>query len=239
MSSAQSNLEHTLERQSSLEDLAVGLVKKSEDLERIMRSFEDLVGKALDKAEGRTLESTDKIRSAISEVVDSATKRFAEATEDMRRSAGSIKTDLESTRAELRKGVLDMPQEAKESTTAIRRAVSEQIKALKELSEIVAKSGRTVDVSDNRPPVAPAPAAAPSRAAAGPARCRRPSRCAARSTPLPQLAPSGGSARQDRWLGSRPPDRRFARGGRGRRRGRRSAPRRHPGRVRRPMSSNR
>ena len=32
-SSAQSNLEHTLERQSSLEDLAVGLVKKSEDLE--------------------------------------------------------------------------------------------------------------------------------------------------------------------------------------------------------------
>ena len=30
---AQSNFEHTLERQSSLEDLAVGLVKKSEDLD--------------------------------------------------------------------------------------------------------------------------------------------------------------------------------------------------------------
>ena len=44
LSSAQSNLEHTLERQSSLEDLAVGLVKKSEDLEKVMRSFEGLVG---------------------------------------------------------------------------------------------------------------------------------------------------------------------------------------------------
>jgi hypothetical protein len=44
-----------------------------------------------------------------------------------------------------------MPEEAKESTTAIRRAVGEQIKALKELSEIVAKSGRTVDVSEPQP----------------------------------------------------------------------------------------
>ena len=43
-----------------------------------------------------------------------------------------------------------MPMEAKESTTAIRRAVSEQINALKELSDIVAKSGRNIDVSEVR-----------------------------------------------------------------------------------------
>ena len=72
----------------------------------------------------------------------------------MRRTAGSIKGDLDATRAELKKGVLDMPQEAKESTTAIRRAVGEQIKALKELSDIVAKSGRTIDVSDKGEPQA-------------------------------------------------------------------------------------
>ena len=162
LASAQSNLEHTLERQSSLEDLAVGLVKKSEDLERVMHSFEHLVGKTLETAEGKTMESAEKIRAAISDVVEAATKRFADATEDMRRTAGSIKTELESTRAELKKGVLDMPEEAKESTTAIRRAVTEQINALKELSAIVAKSGRTVDVSDvslrtPQPPRRPAP----------------------------------------------------------------------------------
>jgi len=150
LSSAQSNLEHTLERQSSLEDLAVGLVKKSEDLERVMRSFEGLVGQTLQKAEGRTLESADKIRTSIAEVMESATRRFADATEEMRRTAGSIKSELDLTRAELKKGVVEMPQEAKESTSAIRRAVSEQINALKELSEIVAKSGRTVDVSEPR-----------------------------------------------------------------------------------------
>ena len=155
LSSAQSNLEHTLERQSALEDLAVGLVKKSEDLENILKSFENLVGNTLEKAEGQTLASTDKIRAAITDVVDSATKRFADATEEMRRTASSIKGDLDATRAELKKGVLDMPQEAKESTTAIRRAVGEQIKALKELSDIVAKSGRTIDVSDKGEPQVP------------------------------------------------------------------------------------
>ena len=52
------------------------------------------------------MESTDKIRTAIAEVVESATKRFADATEDMRRTAGSIRTELEETRAEIKKGVL-------------------------------------------------------------------------------------------------------------------------------------
>jgi hypothetical protein len=66
----------------------------------------------------------------------------------MRRTASSIKTELDDTRAELKKGVLDMPEEAKQSTKAMRRAVTEQINALKELSDIVAKSGRTIDVSE-------------------------------------------------------------------------------------------
>ena len=179
---AQSNFEHTLERQSSLEDLAVGLVKKSEDLERVMKSFEDLVGTALEKAEGRTLASTDKIRTSITEVVESATKRFAEATEEMRRTAASIKNELEDTRAELKKGAIDMPVEAKESTTAIRRAVSEQINALKELSDIVAKSGRMFDVSDRNTarPAASAPPAAPvARAPEPPRRACCAARCGA------------------------------------------------------------
>ncbi|MGD9915628.1 MAG: kinesin, partial [Rhizobiaceae bacterium] len=158
LSSAQGNLEHTLERQSSLEQLAVGLVSKSEDLERIMRSFEDLVGRAMEKAEGRTMASAEKIRSAITEVVESATLRFSEATDEMRQTAETIRTDLDATRAEIKRGVIEMPVEAKESTTAIRRAVTEQINALKELSEIVARTGRTVDVSD-RAPARPAPQA--------------------------------------------------------------------------------
>lgn len=178
ISAAQSNFEHTMERQSSLEDLAVGLVKKSEDLERVMKSFESLVGDALDNAEGRTIETTDKIRESITDVIEGATRRFADATEDMRQTAAAIRSELEDTRAELKKGVIDMPVEAKESTTAIRRAVSEQINALKELSEIVAKSGRMYDVSDNAParsaPPPPPRAAEPPRRPAPPVERREP-----------------------------------------------------------------
>jgi hypothetical protein len=59
----------------------------------------------------------------------------------------------------LKKGVIDMPAEAKESTTAIRRAVAEQINALKELSAIVAKAGRGTaeDQRPTRPVQPPAP----------------------------------------------------------------------------------
>jgi hypothetical protein len=95
-------------------------------------------------------------------VVETATKRFADATEDMRRTAAAIKGELDLTRAELKRGVVEMPAEAKESTTAIRRAVSEQINALKELSAIVARSGRGPDASEaSLRPAAPAPAPRP------------------------------------------------------------------------------
>ncbi len=173
--SAQTNLASTLdERQKALEELSIGLVKKSEDIERIMNSFEDLVGRSLETAETRTKQSTQNIRSAITEAVEAATNRFSDATEELRQTAGSIRSELEMTRSELKKGVFELPEETRESTSAMRRAVTEQINALKELSDIVAKSGRTFDVSAPRtggagprqaprqaPPTAPRNAPAP------------------------------------------------------------------------------
>jgi hypothetical protein len=54
---------------------------------------------------------------------------------------------------------MELPEETKQSTTAMRRAVSEQINALKELADIVAKSGRAFDASQRKPARGPAPAA--------------------------------------------------------------------------------
>ena len=169
LNSAQSTLAATLDdRQTALETLASGLVKKSEEIERVMRSFEGVVGKALEGAEGRTKTSTEQMRTAISEVVESATKRFADATDEIRKTAGTIRTELDQTRAELKKGVMQLPEETKESTSAMRKAVSEQIKALKELSEIVSKSGRTFDVSPARIERQAAPAPRPAAPVAAP-----------------------------------------------------------------------
>ena len=82
-----------------------------------------------------------------------------------------------------------MPVEAKESTTAIRRAVSEQINALKELSDIVAKSGRGGADNSEQRNLRPAPQAPVARA---PEPQRRPP--APQPERLAPQAPLGGTA---------------------------------------------
>jgi hypothetical protein len=55
--------------------------------------------------------------------------------------------ELEATRNELRRGVLEMPQEAAESTAQMRKVIVDQIEALAELNRIVAHHGRGLDVA--------------------------------------------------------------------------------------------
>jgi hypothetical protein len=57
--------------------------------------------------------------------------------------------ELEATRNELRRGVLEMPQEAAESTAQMRKVIVDQIEALAELNRIVAHHGRGLDVVSN------------------------------------------------------------------------------------------
>ena len=71
--------------------------------------------------------------------------------------------ELEATRNELRRGVLEMPQEAAESTAQMRKVIVDQIEALAELNRIVAHHGRGLDVVTT----GRASVAAPGRADAG------------------------------------------------------------------------
>src|SRR6185369_872745 len=49
--------------------------------------------------------------------------------------------EMEQTRGELRKGILELPQETAESAAQMRRVIVEQIDALAELNRIVARHG--------------------------------------------------------------------------------------------------
>ena len=213
LNAAQASLSTTLEdRQASLENLAIGLVKKSEEIESTLRSFETLVTSAFERVETRSVDSSEKIRATVSEVVDQAAGRFAEATEEMRRTAGSIRTELEATRNELKRGVMELPEETRESTSKMRRAVSEQINALKELSDIVAKTGRMYDaapaaseqriaslpVAPTMRPIAPLPSQAPAPALRGTIDAG----ALTQPRPAPQPAPARepAAAKQAGWV---------------------------------------
>ncbi|WP_319532161.1 hypothetical protein [uncultured Cohaesibacter sp.] len=93
-----------------------------------------------------------------------ANSRFEQATQDIRSITQEIKRDLDMTRNELKQGLNELPGETREATGAMRRVVSEQIDALKELSRVVQRHGNAFDTipaerASSRASSAPAPAA--------------------------------------------------------------------------------
>ncbi len=179
----QDNLASNLDnRREAIEQLTEGLVIKSGEIEKLMLRFTGLMEGSVANAETRADTLGKDLASKVDSAAREATERFAEATQEMRGSAETLRSELSATRGELKKTVIDLPEETKESATAMRRVVSDQIKALKDLSDLVAKSKRLYDaptssdaprqrvaqpepVAETRAPspepVAPSPAPAP------------------------------------------------------------------------------
>ena len=82
-------------------------------------------------------------------------ERFVEIVRQMREMSAAMQREMETTRTELRRGILELPQETAESAAQMRRVIVEQIDALAELNRIVARHSRDA--------VEPAAAGVPSR----------------------------------------------------------------------------
>jgi hypothetical protein len=123
--------------------------------------------------------------------------------------------ELEATRNELRRGVLEMPQEAAESTAQMRKVIVDQIEALAELNRIVAHHGRGLDVvtasrasvqREEEPMLAAVGGgrgAAPRLRDTGSASTLPPPDLgmpAARRTEAPSVSPAGADQGRDGWL---------------------------------------
>ena len=83
----------------------------------------------------------------MAEALNNATAKFRDTMNEMRGMTGQIQRELENTRAELHRGVVELPQETQETTANMRRVVADQIKALNELSALVSRSNRVVDAA--------------------------------------------------------------------------------------------
>ncbi len=73
-------------------------------------------------------------------------EKFSVMVQSMKQMAAEMHNELEATRNELRRGVLEMPQEAADNTAQMRKVIVDQIEALAELNRIVAHHGRGLDV---------------------------------------------------------------------------------------------
>ena len=93
-----------------------------------------------------------------------------------------MQREMETTRTELRKGILELPQETADSAAQMRRVIVEQIDALAELNRIVARHGGAPRSSSSR-------RGAPSRWRQAAARAPRPARRHANANPTAAAAP--------------------------------------------------
>src|SRR5262245_35095152 len=123
----------------------------------ITRQFE-AVRAASEEEHRQTVDAMHEIYRQTTDEADAMFKqsaeKFANLVSSMKQMASEMHHELEATRNELRRGVLEMPQEAAESTAQMRKVIVDQIEALAELNRIVAHHGRGMDVvSTNRPTV--------------------------------------------------------------------------------------
>ena len=129
-------------------------------------------------ASSESIRATDAVRQAQEDIIrelrsglENAMSSFQEAAGDMRKMTGDLNAELNTTRSDIRRGVFELPEEARESAAALRQVVNEQVSALKELASLVSSEGNASDASVRGiapAPVAPAPAApAPPRRAMG------------------------------------------------------------------------
>jgi hypothetical protein len=185
----------------------------------ISRQFE-AVRVAAEEERRHTTDAMAEIYQQSTEEADAMFKqsaeKFANMVASMKQMAAEMHRELEATRNELRRGVLEMPQEAADSTAQMRKVIVDQIEALAELNRIVAHHGRGLDVvptnraSTYREEEQPMLAAVGGRTEARPGPAPRGSASnlpppdlgtpVSRRTEAPPVAPAGSDQGRDGWL---------------------------------------
>jgi hypothetical protein len=226
-----SDLDERLSRFTSLLDESLAAAEeRARDIGRIVaetagagsaaisRQFE-AVRTTAEEERRLTTEAMNEIYQQSTQEADAmfrqSAEKFAAMVTNIKQMAAEMHDELETTRNELRRGVLEMPQEAAENTAQMRKVIVDQIEALAELNRIVAHHGRGLDVAtSNRSasqreeePVlvaAGAPTRSPPRMREGGSASSLPppdlGMPASRRTEAPPVSPAGADHGRDGWL---------------------------------------
>ncbi len=143
-------LEESLDTATSRAREIAGIIAEtSNESVRTIEQQYDLVRKTSDEERERTSEAInavyDEAYSEVEALFNQSAGRFTEIMQGMKQMAAEMQQELEMTRAELRRGILELPQETAESAAQMRRVIVDQIEALAELNRIVARHGRSLD----------------------------------------------------------------------------------------------
>ena len=146
-------LDESLDAASSRAREIAGIIAETsnESVQVIEQQFE-LVRTTSEEERKRTSETLnavyDEATSQVHTMFSQSADRYAEIMQGMKQMAAEMQQELETTRAELRRGIFELPQETAESAAQMRRVIVDQIEALAELNRIVARHGRSLDTAE-------------------------------------------------------------------------------------------
>jgi hypothetical protein len=171
-------------------EIASLIAETSNDSVRTIEQQYDLVRSQSEEERKRTSETLNAVYEEASAeaqaMFSQSADRFTTVMQGMKQMAAEMQQELETTRTELRRGVLELPQETAESASQMRRVIVDQIEALAELNRIVARHGRALDAAE------PVRREAEAAYASGGGRAQvRPIRPDINPPPQPQQPPAG------------------------------------------------
>ena len=148
LSSSTSEMETSLRNTTNL--LETALTGTSEKVTSQLGEFTSAANTQSEQAADLLRQTQATMILEMQQALEEATQRFTETATAMRATAKEVGTELENTRSELSRGVMELPEETRASAAAMRRVVAEQIEALSELNAIVRAQPATHDLNDRR-----------------------------------------------------------------------------------------
>ncbi|WP_455482451.1 apolipoprotein A-IV repeat region-like domain-containing protein [Bartonella sp. B35(2025)] len=124
------------EKQNTLSTLSDALVSKSEEINKIIKHYENVLSLAFERTGENARNSTHSLQQSLNQLINEASTRFSEAAEDIRHSADEIRSELTKISNDINERVQELPKKTKETTQTIRSALNEQITALKDLVNV-------------------------------------------------------------------------------------------------------
>src|ERR1700683_2205890 len=119
---------------SRASEIAGVIAQTSNDSVRTIEQQFEVVRNTSEEERRRTSETMNSVyeeaSSQANTLFNQSAQRFTEIMQGLKQMAAEMQQELEATRAELRRGIFELPQETAESAAQMRRVIVDQIEAL-------------------------------------------------------------------------------------------------------------
>jgi uncharacterized protein YukE len=118
-----------------------------QNLEQEIRKLESSSGGQITQASRVLREQHERAMASMNEMLSSTASDFQQTAQDMRMTAQQVVKDIDLARADLKRAIVDLPEETKTNADAMRKVVADQIAALNTLADVVKRQTGTSDFS--------------------------------------------------------------------------------------------